>query len=264
MGTRWLLNGLLLLLALGLGAVAYLRPGLDEAEAPQALSQQAPEQAQRLQIERPGREVITLERRKSGWQLIAPIKLPANPFRIDPLLQLRLAISHSSFPADGGVLAQYGLAQPEVWLTIDNERYAFGGVEALNGYRYVMVGGRVHLLSDRIHQYLQMSPYDFVSLRLLPLQHSIKELHIEADVVRDELLFGWWDESEARRVSAYTTPDEGVEQFELLLDDGARLMIDIVRREPEVVLGVRERAVKYHFKMEDGERLLPLIEDGDA
>jgi len=262
MAARWLLNLLLLLVVVGLAALAYVRPGLDEPATPEMLSSQLPEQAQRLEIERPGRDVLTMERTVGGWQLTSPIKLPANHFRIEPLLQLRRAMSHSSFPVVADALAQYGLAQPEVWLTIDGERYAFGGVEPLNSYRYVMFGGRVHLLSDRIHHYLRMSPYDFVSLRLLPAQRSVKEMRIGARAVRDELLLGLWQEVAARRVSAYPEPEQGVEQIELVLDDETSLTVDILQREPEVVFGVRERAVSYHFRIDDGERLLPTMESG--
>lgn len=266
MRTRWLLNLMLLLLVAGLGAVAYLRPGLETAEQPTALSPQLPEQVRQLTIERPGHEPITIVRRADGWQLVAPIALPANPFRIKPLLQIRRAVSHSSFPVVDDALAQYQLAEPAVWLILDDERYAFGGVEPLNNYRYVLFNAQVHLLSDRIHNYLLMSPYDFVSLRPLPPGRDLHSVRINGAVIEDERLLGMWGGIEARRVSRYTEVAGVAEQMELRFDDGSILMVDILQREEEVVVGVRERGVMYHFGLDEGERLLPdhEMEDSDA
>lgn len=264
MRARWLLNLLLLLLVTGLGVVAYLRPGLEAPESPATLSSLLPEHVQQLQIERAGHASIKINRTADGWQLIHPIKLRANRFRIEPLLQIRRAISHSSFSVVTTSLEQYELVQPAVVLQLDNERYAFGGVEVLNGYRYVMVGDTVHLLSDRIHNHLQMSPYDFVSLQLLPPSRTVTAARIGAHEIDDALLLGMWRETEARRVSAYTAFNERVEQMELRLDDGSALLIDILQRESEVVLGLRARGVKYHFRIDEGERLLPMVGEGDA
>jgi len=265
MRVRWLLNLLLLLVVVGLAALAYLRPGLEESPPPTTLSQALPEQAQRVSIERPGRgETISLERREDGWQLTAPINLPANPYRIEPLLQLRRAESHSSFPAVEAALNQYGLSSPQAWLSIDGERYAFGGVEPLNGYRYVMVDHTVHLLSDRIQHYLLMSSYDFVALELLSPQSELVDVQFDHRVVSDELTLAAWGEAHARRVSRYAGPDSGVESLSLILNDGAVLQLDILLREPEFILGAPERGVRYHFTEEEGERLLAMIEDADA
>ncbi len=264
MRARGLLNLLLLLLVVGLATLAYLRPGLDEPPPPATLSQALPEQAQRVNIERPGRETISFVRSESGWQLTAPLSLPANPFRIEPLLQLRRAESHSSFPAVEEALSQYGLSSPPIWLSLDSERYAFGAVEPLNGYRYVMVDRTVHLLSDRVQHYLLMLPYDFVALELLSPQSELVEVRFEQRVVSDELTLTAWGEAHARRVSRYEVSDNNVESLALILSDGSALQLDILLREPEFILGVRERGVRYHFTEEEGEHLLAMIEGDDA
>ncbi|MCF6322945.1 MAG: DUF4340 domain-containing protein [Gammaproteobacteria bacterium] len=263
MRARGLLNLLLLLVVVGLAALAYLRPGLDEP-LPATLSQALPEQVQRVKIERPGRETITFVRSESGWQLTAPISLPANPFRIEPLLQLRRAESHSSFPAVEGALSQYELSSPQIWLSLDGERYAFGAVEPLNGYRYVLLGQTVHLLSDRVQHYLLMSPYDFVALELLSPQSELVEVRFDHRVVSDELTLEAWGEAHARRVSRYEVPDSDGESLTLILSDGSALPLDILLREPEFILGVPERGVRYHFTEEEGEHLLAMIEGEDA
>lgn len=291
MSARWLLNLLLLLFVVGLALLAYLRPGLDATDPPATISQNLPEQARQIQIERPGREPIILGRVDDHWQLIAPLEMPANPFRTAPLLQLLYAESHSSFPVVAGTLAQYGLAEPVAWLKIDGERYAFGGVEPLNGFRYVMHDETIYLLSDRFYHYLLMSPYDFVSLQLLPPQATLVALQISSRVVRDELLLARWSEVQARRVSAYTRipsaheqdeilagdeapaeergldpvdPIDGVGQVVVVLAGGLLLQFDILQRAPEFVLGLHDKGVRYHFTEEDGERLLPILEDDDA
>ena len=264
MRARWLLNLLLLLVVAVLATLAYLRPGLDEAASAKTLSQLSPEQVQRVQIERLERDTITMVRSANGWQLTTPVNLPANSFRIDSLLQLRRAVAHSSFPVVEVALPQYGLSPPEVWLSLDDERYAFGGIEPLNGYRYVMVGGAVHLLSDRIQNYLLMSPYDFVSLQLLPREGSLQEVRFDSHIVNDELALSAWGEAQARRVSPYSEPVNDAQQLLFILADGEPLKADILLREPEFVLGVAGRGVRYHFTEETGERLMQLMAGDDA
>jgi len=269
MRARWLLNLLLLLVVAGLVALAYFRPGLDEPLPPPTLSSALPEQAQRIQIERSGRETISMVRDAAGgWHITTPINLAANSFRIEPLLQVRRMVSRSSFPVVDDALDQYGLLSPQVWLSIDDERYAFGGVEALNGYRYVMIDSVVHLLSDRTQNYLLMSPYDFVALELLPAQRELLTIRFDNRVINDELALAAWGEAHARRVSRYAESepesDSEVESLSLILADGSTLQLDILLREPEFVLGVRERGVRYHFTEEEGERLLATLEGDDA
>ncbi len=264
MRARWLLNLLLSLIVVALAALAYLRPGLDEAEPAKRLSPLSPAQVQRVAIERPEREFITMVRGVNGWQLTAPINLPANPFRVEPLLQLRRAVSHASFAVDDNGLAQYGLAVPKVKLGLDGEQYAFGDTEPLNGYRYVLVDGTVNLLSDRIHHYLLMSPYDFVALELLSPQSELIEVRFNNQVIDDELVLAAWNESHARRVSRYSEPESDVERLSLVLADGTMLQLDILLHEPEFVLGIAERGVRYHFTEEEGERLIQMTVGGDA
>ena len=264
MRARWLLNLLLSLIVVALATLAYLRPGLDEAESVKRLSPLSPAQVQRVEIERPEQEPITMVRGVNGWQLTAPINLPVNPFRIEPLLQLRRAVSHASFAVDDNGLAQYGLAVPRVKLSLDGEQYAFGDTEPLNGYRYVLVDGTVNLLSDRIHHYLLMSPYDFASLELLSPQSELIELRFNNQVIDDELTLTAWSEAHARRVSRYSEPESDVERLSLVLADGTTLQIDILLHEPEFVLGIVERGVRYHFTEEEGERLMQMRVGGDA
>jgi len=266
MRARWLLNLLLLLVVAGLAALAYFRPGLEEPLPPPTLSSALPEQAQRVQIERSGRETISMVREagSDGWQITAPINLAANSFRIEPLLQVRRMVSRSSFSVVDDALDQYGLLSPQVWLSIDDERYAFGGVEPLNGYRYVMIDRTVHLLSDRTLNYLLMSPYDFVALELLPAQGELLTIRFDNRVINDELALAAWGEAHARRVSRYAESESEVESLSWILADGATLQLDILMREPEFVLGVRERGVRYHFTEEEGEYLLAMLEGDDA
>jgi len=269
MRARWLLNLLLLLVVAGLAALAYFRPGLDEPLPPPTLSSALPEQAQRIQIERSGRETISMVRvAAGGWKITTPINLAANSFRIEPLLQVRRMVSRSSFPAVDNALDQYGLLSPQMWLSIDGERYAFGGVEPLNGYRYVMIDRVVHLLSDRTQNYLLMSPYDFVALELLPTQRELLTIRFDNRVINDELALAAWGEGHARRVSRYAESESGSgsegESLSLILADGATLQLDILLREPEFVLGVRERGVRYHFTEEEGEHLLAMLDGDDA
>ncbi len=92
---------------------------------------------------------IELARREDGWWLEAPVQLPANAFELESLRSVLGATVHHRYPAAEIDLAGAGLAPPAWVLETDGgPPLAFGGIEPIEGRRYVLFEDAVHLIDD--------------------------------------------------------------------------------------------------------------------
>jgi hypothetical protein len=99
-----------------------------------------------LRIEfRDGRPAIELQRRTSGWELVEPVRWPANYFAVARLLsELQTLERESSFPVEGAQLADYGLDAPQC-------RLAYGRQDrrsVISIGKETDVGGRLYILPE--------------------------------------------------------------------------------------------------------------------
>lgn len=132
-----------------------------------------------IQIERPGKPVITLQKQHQSWTLTAPFSAQANETRVNLLLSLLSAPLHGQFqPMDETALTQFGLSQPEVLLSMNEQQFTFGGTEPLNQNRYVLHQGMIYLIQDDITPLLTASAGSFVNNRLLSEQQQLRQLQL--------------------------------------------------------------------------------------
>ncbi len=166
MGRRWLTNLLLLLVLalLGLG----IRHELAREGRPQTLAGLDPSDLRLIEVERDGEPPIRLERGPDGWHLLEPLRVDADPSRLEHLLAILGAPVQRSFPEQSADLAALGLAPSKLRLRLDGLTLAFGGLDPLTQQRYVAADGVVHLIEDRFYHLLIAPPVDFVSRSLLP------------------------------------------------------------------------------------------------
>ncbi len=99
-------------------------------------------------LSRGGTLVVELERADAGWRLVSPRRAIANDQVVGELLGLLSARSFRRLPATRDT-ARYGLRPPAAIVRFDDTELAFGGVEPVNHKRYVLGGGRIHLIHDR-------------------------------------------------------------------------------------------------------------------
>lgn len=94
----WLLNLALVIVTASLALFVWLTPSREELSKLQ-LSAQRPAQAMRVTLERPGKPVITLERRESQWRLTTPLNALADEFQVLRLLTIMDAQPTAKLPA---------------------------------------------------------------------------------------------------------------------------------------------------------------------
>jgi hypothetical protein len=159
---HWLNLGLLGLAAV-LGWLTLVEPGREPPSAPQPLLDLSPAQVDTLRIERPTLGDLTLQRRESGWFLIAPVAAPANPELIRQLLKITQAVCPLHYPAAELELSRLQLEPPLLRLMLNDRVLAFGGIEPLDQQRYVRIGDTVYLCTDRYYYLLQGTVENFTA-----------------------------------------------------------------------------------------------------
>ena len=103
-----------------------------------------------VRIDRRDAPTVVLERTVDGWRMSAPLERTVAGARVDGLLRGLLTTSRADYPADAVPLADVGLAEPRAVVTVDDDAFAFGDRNPVNGLRYVLHDGTVHLTDDLV------------------------------------------------------------------------------------------------------------------
>lgn len=208
MHRRVLLNLALMLLLLLLGAMIWLelRPDVE----PNRIAAVPQVGISRIVVERGG-EMMRLVRQHKEWRLEEPRALPASELHVSSVLQLLQAQSRASYPAETVDLAQLGLSEPKLRVTLDDEVFVFGGTEPLKQLRYVLHDGKVHLIRDTLSALLLGPWYNFIDRDILGLTDEVVAFEL-ADgtlLVGDEAvaLLERWHQASASIVSPMQEAD---------------------------------------------------------
>ncbi len=167
MRARWSVNLLLLLLVAGLGW-ALLRD-LRLAREASRLTGMDPTRIEGLELVRPGRDSIRLERLNGGgWRMTSPYRIAADSERVARLLAVTGAGVARSFPAQGVDLKALGLEPDPVRISLGGQTLRFGNTDPIDRLRYVGSGDLIHLTEDRFYHLLIGPAADYVDLGLIP------------------------------------------------------------------------------------------------
>ncbi len=140
-------NLVLILIAALLGALVWWS---QPAPTP-LLSHLAPASVQRIAIQQQGVErPILLTRDNASWLVDGR---PADAHRVQQFLKMLSTPSLHRFEASGS-LQSYGLDRPTWVVEFDSERFEFGATDPINGWRYVLNRGTVHLIGDGFRHHL--------------------------------------------------------------------------------------------------------------
>jgi len=264
------LNVAMLLGVAAIGVFIYLQPS--DAPVEHAMSTLSPAAAVAVRIERPGAAVVALQKKQGVWFLVDPFAARADEFMVQRLLALLQARTVHRFPAKD--LARFDLDNPQARLIVDGQRFDFGLVNELSHEQYVLTGDAVYALSARYGLALPARPEALASRRLLapgeaPVRialpgFAVKEvdgrwvLDPAPQERREGEVARWVDEwrfASAQRIEPHRRGEPG-ESVRIELSSGETLVIDILRRKPEVVLLRQDQHLQYHFAVEVGTRLL--------
>ena len=167
MRARWSVNLLLLLLVASLGW-ALLRD-LRVAREASRLTGMDPTRIEGLELIRPGKDSIRLERiTGGGWRMTSPYRIAADSERVARLLAVTGAGVARSFPAQGVDLKTLGLEPDPVRISLGGQTLRFGNTDPIDRLRYVGSGDLIHLTEDRFYHLLIGPAADYVDLGLIP------------------------------------------------------------------------------------------------
>ncbi|HEY5701047.1 MAG TPA: DUF4340 domain-containing protein, partial [Gammaproteobacteria bacterium] len=274
-------NAVLLLFAGGLIAFIWFGPAsTPPAKAPK-LSQIDTHSVTRVRIERPGRPPIALRRSGVRWRMEAPFRRPADAIRVTALLGLASSRVHEAFRALGNDLAAFGLEPPVARVAFDDHEFLFGETETLNGWRYILYGPDVHLITDAYFHHILATPSAFVdpapladitgpisvavdpSGRGMVASSAPSSMTQAADAARD-LADAWI----AAKASAVRNLDSTLDWREgvavALKGTQSPIRFSVARNEREVMFARREWNLQYHFPRAKGLRMLGIRTAGDS
>ncbi len=218
-----------------------------------------------IQIARSGKVNLRLERQQNHWILTEPFNARANPTRINLLLSLLRAPVHGEFqPMDQSALDQFGLSNPDVILSMNNEQFAFGGVESLSENRYVLHQGMIFLVQDDVTPLLTASAGSFVDNRLIPESNQLTRLTLPAaddeQKVRFSLQEGEWhsDNSELSTDAIKTLVDSWQHAYAMQVRYLPNAQLNAMT-EPHIKLWLADQAEPMQLLMRQNGQTLQLI-----
>ncbi len=273
-----LINLSLLMIIGVLVLLVVYEPGIEKpAEAPLLLSLKRDE-VKHILIQRSGQETVELTKGDDGkWQLLQPIQIDANEFRIESLLRITESKSLNHFAADPAKLPNYQLDKPQAELILnDKTKIAFGSATPLDQRRYVLLDNQVHLITDNLYYFMISAWPTFVSMKPLPQGSSITGLQLpklklawqenrwqiepkqELDSADNiTALLDAWKFAAATSVKTYdgSKGDKITLQFK---DADTPLQFLLTALTPDLVLARPELGIEYHFPAELADKLLTL------
>ena len=216
---------------------------------------------------------IELKREDGKWRMLQPVKVDANGFRIDTLLNMLDAVSHASYPAIDLDAGKYGLDDTNTSISFNNVTIDFGIVNPINNYRYVRIGDTVHLIDDHYYPLLSSQTGTLIARELIASDAIIEKLVLpEETLQRDENDF-WhssselgpdainetlyqWQNSQAFGVHNYMQRDSLAEINVFLAADTEPVKFYVTDIEPWLIIARPDLDIEYHFNLEFYDRLL--------
>jgi hypothetical protein len=284
----WISVGVLFVVVMALALWVAYRPRTADVEA-HAISALTPSQVTRIRFERTapsgapghggtsdpkqiGATFAVLERRTDGWRVIEPVRARADSFHVERLLALLDERSLARYPVRD--LGRYGLDQPVARLTLNDEAFSFGAVNAMTREQYVLARDGVYAIPLSQRTALPREATSLISRTLFAPGETPVRLQLENFTA--SLEDGRWifnapgeepgpDERNAwvaawRQANAVEArPYDGrrpLASVEVVLQDGRRIRLGVLEREPEFVLVRDDENIEYHFLADVGRRLL--------
>jgi len=269
MNNRSILNIVLLCIVLVLIFIVVFQSGEQDEEA--SLTELHSSDINEISISLPYKESVVLVREAAGWKITEPIEARANPLRIEMLLQLAAARSYARYPAQSLELKHYQLAPPLGSIRFNQQSLFFGGVEALNRRRYVLSGESVQLIAERYFYQTMVTLPALLDPAILPFDAELNRIELPSYSVTHSDEGVWtmddselpliddvnafvknWQQAKAARITPYNNNDVANGLIKASLSDGRLLEFELLQTHPELILGRRDLAMRYHFEAQQG------------
>ena len=274
MQKRLLINLLLLLVALILGAIVIFEPGKDEQPEAVRLTELDETAIDRFTLKNDSGE-IAFEKREGHWWLTAPFSAPANDIRVGQLLAISHAASATHYPLDTEDLPKFELDKPKASITLGQVKMVFGGVDPIDLRRYVWVDKTLHLVDDDFSHHISAPATDYVERKLLPEGSKPNALMLPGLKLSQDKDGHWlvdpanpaaagasdlaaaWQTARAIDVTPIKAPVQG-DIIHIDFTDHAPVEFVIIKRAPDLILARADWGLQYQVTAETAAQLLAL------
>jgi Domain of unknown function (DUF4340) len=277
MRSKVLLNLVLIAALVALSLLTYFKPWKEAIPAIK-LTQLKRDDVARIIIEPRGAAAIKLEKREGTWRIESPLNAQAEDIQVDRLVDIVNATPKQKLASAD--LPQFGLDPPQVRVRLNDEAFAFGHINDITNEQYVATANGVYLVPPLYGYGIPTDATKLLSRRLL----DAGEVPVAFDfgryrIVRDDQ--GKWTSSgelaapnpplsqndfniwadEWRHTSALSVAPDGNgararEQVTVRFKDGKAVTMRILQRDPDFQLVRGDNAMRYHFGVEVGRRLV--------
>ncbi len=208
-------NLLLAITAVGLASLVVVDQTKQEAKLSAAIAPKPPLTAvdgnavRRIVLHNSGNQDIQLEKTAIGWQLTAPVKLPADLVEIGTITALLSAETHGDIDGSNIERAKLGLEPPRSVIELDGTVLAIGDIEPLKQSRYVEVNpgkpdARIRLINDFPPEVVDGEFTDLANKALLPFEADITRIEVPGLIVSKSPVGPGW--TSAPVTEAATSP----------------------------------------------------------
>jgi hypothetical protein len=170
---RLLINAGLVGGLLVLGLILWLNPGKEDTELP-PLTELDKAAVKEIVVQLPEQAPIRIQQQEHGWQIVAPINVPANSRQLEGFLQILSTKPVKKYDSKDLNLADFGLAPPLGIVSIDGLDIKFGETEQLSRQRYVFFGETLYLMPDEHFHMVNLGFFNLVDLVVLPKHRKVK------------------------------------------------------------------------------------------
>jgi len=221
---------------------------------------------------------VKLEKRDGAWRIATPLTAQAEATQVDRLLDIVDANAKQKLAnAD---LSQFDLIPPLVRVTLNDQAFAFGRVNDITYEQYVASADGVYLVPPAYGYGIPTDAAKLLSRRLLDagevaVAFDFGRYRIERGdkgtwtasgefaVTKDQPLsqddFNRWADEWLYTSALSVEPDKSsrsLEQIGVRFTSGKTVTMRIVQKEPDFQLVRSDNAMRYHFGVEVGHRLL--------
>lgn len=277
MTRRWIANLVLALAVVALGLYAWQRPGaVKEPQFP--VSALKADVVRRIEVLATGEPPWVLERNGGiggNWRLVAPFAARADRNQVARLLDLLSATSRVRLARTD--LKSFDLEAPALRLRFDQLELGLGTANPLTQEHYLLGPDAVFLVPGFLAEQINAKPGAYLARELFgegetPVRIELKDFRVErrngkwirepaatssagpGDLTR--FADDWRFASSMLTRNARTPPTAPPETLTIGLEDRRTLTLEILQREPELVLRRPDEGLQFHFSAELGKRLL--------
>ncbi len=268
----WWLNIVLLIAVAGLGAYVYLKPEKKDAEY--AISSLTPGQIQKLTIAHANGN-IELAKKDNLWSITSPISARADTRQVNRVLDVLSVKSKEKLAATD--LARFDLDKPAVSLRFGEESIAFGTTNSLTQDQYVLSGASVYLIPAFYGAQIPSKPDRLLTHNVFT--ESEKPIAFELSSIAAEQKEGKWNVTRRASKEGQLSQDDlnrwfddwrfssslitqpydgkpGMDQIRIKLADGKTLTLEVLQKEPDLILARGDERLQFQYSSEAGKRLL--------